>query len=123
MHTMHFSVCLFFLGYIFLLFFFYCAFVHLVIKHYTNIYSKMTLVFKLVVFLAHMVYLFGFFVSQAVVVYECLSEWGQILCSICPNPKLVITGGLSTAICVWENGTSKEKAKSLTLKQVHKQYM
>lgn len=40
------------------------------------------------------------------------------MCAICPNPKLVITGGLSTAICVWETGTSKEKAKSLTLKQV-----
>uniref|UniRef100_A0A8C1A0U4 WD repeat and FYVE domain containing 3 n=1 Tax=Cyprinus carpio carpio TaxID=630221 RepID=A0A8C1A0U4_CYPCA len=55
--------------------------------------------------------------DKAVVVYECLSEWGQILCAICPNPKLVITGGLSTAICVWETGTSKEKAKTLTLKQ------
>lgn len=55
---------------------------------------------------------------QALVVYECLSEWGQILCAICPNPKLVITGGTSTAICVWETGTSKERAKSLTLKQV-----
>uniref|UniRef100_A0A4W5QBJ5 WD repeat and FYVE domain containing 3 n=1 Tax=Hucho hucho TaxID=62062 RepID=A0A4W5QBJ5_9TELE len=53
----------------------------------------------------------------AVVVYECLSEWGQILCAICPNPKLVITGGTSTAICVWETGTSKERAKTLTLKQ------
>lgn len=56
---------------------------------------------------------------QALVVYECLSEWGQIFCAICPNPKLVITGGTSTAICVWETGTSKERAKSLTLKQVN----
>ncbi|XP_077131917.1 WD repeat and FYVE domain-containing protein 3 isoform X2 [Ranitomeya variabilis] len=55
--------------------------------------------------------------DKVVVVYECLSEWGQILCAICPNPKLVITGGTSTVICVWEMGTSKEKAKSLTLKQ------
>lgn len=55
---------------------------------------------------------------QALVVYECLSEWGQILCAICPNLKLVITGGTSTAICVWETGTSKERAKALTLKQV-----
>ncbi|XP_072261545.1 WD repeat and FYVE domain-containing protein 3 isoform X2 [Pyxicephalus adspersus] len=55
--------------------------------------------------------------DKAVVVYECLSEWGQILCAICPNPKLVITGGTSTVICVWEVGTSKEKAKALTLKQ------
>lgn len=51
-------------------------------------------------------------------VYECLTEWGQIVCAICPNPKLVITGGTSTAICVWETGTSKERAKSLMLKQV-----
>lgn len=51
-------------------------------------------------------------------VYECLSEWGQILCAVCPNPKLVITGGTSTVVCVWEMGTSKEKAKPLTLKQV-----
>lgn len=56
--------------------------------------------------------------SQAVIVYECLSEWAQILCAICPNPKLVITGGTSTAICVWETSPSKEKAKTLTLKQV-----
>ncbi|XP_036381916.1 WD repeat and FYVE domain-containing protein 3 isoform X1 [Megalops cyprinoides] len=55
--------------------------------------------------------------DKAVIVYECLSEWGQILCAICPNPKLVITGGTSTAICVWEMGTSKERAKTLTLKQ------
>uniref|UniRef100_A0A8C3WJH3 WD repeat and FYVE domain-containing protein 3 n=1 Tax=Catagonus wagneri TaxID=51154 RepID=A0A8C3WJH3_9CETA len=55
--------------------------------------------------------------DKAVTVYECLSEWGQILCAICPNPKLVITGGTSTVVCVWETGTSKEKAKSLTLKQ------
>ncbi|KAG7214326.1 hypothetical protein INR49_023143 [Caranx melampygus] len=55
--------------------------------------------------------------DKALVVYECLSEWGQILCAICPNPKLVITGGTSTAICVWETGTSKERAKSLALKQ------
>ncbi|XP_041084029.1 WD repeat and FYVE domain-containing protein 3 isoform X2 [Polyodon spathula] len=55
--------------------------------------------------------------DKAVTVYECLSEWGQILCAICPNPKLVITGGTSTAICVWEMGTSKERAKTLTLKQ------
>ncbi|XP_076854600.1 LOW QUALITY PROTEIN: WD repeat and FYVE domain-containing protein 3 [Brachyhypopomus gauderio] len=55
--------------------------------------------------------------DKAVIVYECLSEWGQILCAICPNPKLVITGGTSTAICVWEMSTSKEKAKTLTLKQ------
>lgn len=57
-------------------------------------------------------------VLQAVTVYECLSEWGQILCAVCPNPKLVITGGTSTVVCVWEMGTSKEKARMLTLKQV-----
>ncbi|KAJ7327170.1 hypothetical protein JRQ81_016929 [Phrynocephalus forsythii] len=55
--------------------------------------------------------------DKAVVVYECLSEWGQVLCAICPNPKLVIAGGTSTVVCVWEMGTSKEKAKTLTLKQ------
>lgn len=54
-------------------------------------------------------------------VYECLSEWGQILCAICPNPKLILTGGTSSAICVWETGTSKDRAKSLTLKQVSPQ--
>lgn len=57
-------------------------------------------------------------ISQVVTVYECLSEWAQILCAICPNPKLVITGGTSTVVCVWEMGASKEKAKTLTLKQV-----
>ncbi|XP_036384178.1 WD repeat and FYVE domain-containing protein 3 isoform X2 [Megalops cyprinoides] len=55
--------------------------------------------------------------DKAAIVYECLSEWGQILCAICPNPKLVVTGGTSTAVCVWEMGTSKERAKMLTLKQ------
>lgn len=63
---------------------------------------------------------FSSILFQALVVYECLSEWGPILCAICPNLKLVITGGTSTAICVWETGTSKERAKSLTLKQVKK---
>ncbi|OCT58548.1 hypothetical protein XELAEV_180019963mg, partial [Xenopus laevis] len=55
--------------------------------------------------------------DKAVVVYEGLSEWGQILCAICPNPKMVITCGTSTVICVWEVGASKEKAKSFILKQ------
>ncbi|XP_045140276.1 WD repeat and FYVE domain-containing protein 3 [Echinops telfairi] len=55
--------------------------------------------------------------DKAMTVYECLSEWGQILCAICPHPKLVVTGGTSTVVCVWEMGTSKERAKSLTLKQ------
>ncbi|KAL0979906.1 hypothetical protein UPYG_G00191390 [Umbra pygmaea] len=55
--------------------------------------------------------------DKAVVVYECLSEWGQVLCAICPNPKMIVTAGTSTAICVWETGISKEKAKTLTLKQ------
>uniref|UniRef100_A0A803XYT0 WDFY family member 4 n=1 Tax=Meleagris gallopavo TaxID=9103 RepID=A0A803XYT0_MELGA len=55
--------------------------------------------------------------DKVLIVYECLSEWGQILCAICPSPKLVITGGTSTAVCVWEMGISKEKAKALTLKQ------
>nr|XP_033713091.1 WD repeat and FYVE domain-containing protein 3 isoform X7 [Tursiops truncatus] len=55
--------------------------------------------------------------DKVVTVYECLSEWAQILCAICPNPKLVITGGTSTVVCVWEMGASKEKAKTLTLKQ------
>ncbi|KAL7982124.1 hypothetical protein Chor_001181 [Crotalus horridus] len=57
--------------------------------------------------------------DKAMTVYECLSEWGQVLCAICPNPKLVITGGISTVVCVWEMGTSKEKAKMLTLKQIY----
>lgn len=61
-------------------------------------------------------------ILQAVIVYECLSEWAQLLCAICPNPKLVITGGTSTAICVWETSPSKEKAKTLTLKQVNISY-
>ncbi|CAL9708759.1 unnamed protein product [Knipowitschia caucasica] len=55
--------------------------------------------------------------DKALVVYESLSEWGQVLCAICPNPKLVLTGGTSTAICVWELGTAKDRAKSLSLKQ------
>lgn len=62
-------------------------------------------------------------ILQAVTVYECLSEWGQILCAICPNPKLVITGGTSTVVCVWEMSASKEKAKTLTLKQVTEREM
>ncbi|XP_029115173.1 WD repeat and FYVE domain-containing protein 3 isoform X3 [Scleropages formosus] len=55
--------------------------------------------------------------DKAVVVYESLSEWGQILCAVSPSPKLVITAGTSTVVCVWEMGTSKERARTLALKQ------
>ncbi|KAL4623281.1 WD repeat and FYVE domain-containing protein 3-like isoform X1 [Arapaima gigas] len=55
--------------------------------------------------------------DKSIVVYESLSEWGQILCAISPSPKLVITAGTSSVVCVWEMGTSKERARNLTLRQ------
>ncbi|XP_078284484.1 LOW QUALITY PROTEIN: WD repeat- and FYVE domain-containing protein 4 [Rhinoraja longicauda] len=52
------------------------------------------------------------------VVFECLSDWGQCLCAVCPTAARVITGGTSTVICVWQLLSSKEKWKSMTLKEV-----
>ncbi|XP_069741447.1 WD repeat- and FYVE domain-containing protein 4 isoform X2 [Narcine bancroftii] len=51
-------------------------------------------------------------------VFECLSDWGQCLCAACPTPTMVFTGGTSSVICVWEMSSSKEKLKSMVLKEV-----
>ncbi|XP_078055406.1 WD repeat- and FYVE domain-containing protein 4 [Mustelus asterias] len=51
-------------------------------------------------------------------VFECLSDWGQCLCAACPTPTIVITGGSSSVICVWEIPANKDKAKSMILKEV-----
>ncbi|XP_032825005.2 WD repeat and FYVE domain-containing protein 3 isoform X1 [Petromyzon marinus] len=56
--------------------------------------------------------------EKCCVVFECLWEWGHVLCAVCPNPRLVVTGGSSTVVCVWqlEQGGTKERAR-LTLRQ------
>ncbi|XP_067828723.1 WD repeat- and FYVE domain-containing protein 4 [Heptranchias perlo] len=51
-------------------------------------------------------------------VFECLSDWGQCLCAACPTPTTVITGGMSSVVCVWEIPSNKEKVKSMILKEV-----
>ncbi|XP_078386858.1 WD repeat- and FYVE domain-containing protein 4 [Cetorhinus maximus] len=56
--------------------------------------------------------------DKILTVFECLSDWGQCLCAVCPTPTTVITGGTSSVICVWEIPGHKAKAKSMMLKEV-----
>ncbi|GCB70947.1 hypothetical protein scyTo_0001417, partial [Scyliorhinus torazame] len=56
--------------------------------------------------------------EKVLTVFECLADWGQCLCAACPTPTTVITGGTSSVICVWEITASKERAKSMMLREV-----
>uniref|UniRef100_UPI00398F68DA WD repeat- and FYVE domain-containing protein 4 n=1 Tax=Pristiophorus japonicus TaxID=55135 RepID=UPI00398F68DA len=56
--------------------------------------------------------------DKILTVFECLSDWGQCLCVVCPTPTMVITGAASSVICVWEMPANKEKVKSMTLMEV-----
>ncbi|XP_072347828.1 WD repeat- and FYVE domain-containing protein 4 [Scyliorhinus torazame] len=56
--------------------------------------------------------------EKVLTVFECLADWGQCLCAACPTPTTVITGGTSSVICVWEITVSKERAKSMMLREV-----
>eukprot|EP00058_Branchiostoma_floridae_P010550 XP_002596038.1 hypothetical protein BRAFLDRAFT_202950 [Branchiostoma floridae] len=48
-------------------------------------------------------------------VYEGL-QWGEVLCAACPSARVLITGGTSTVVCVWEM-PGKDKTRQLVLKQ------
>ncbi|CAN9499844.1 unnamed protein product [Ophioblennius macclurei] len=50
-------------------------------------------------------------------VCESLRDWGETLCSACPNPKTIITAGSSTVVCVWDVVVAKDKVASMKLKQ------
>ncbi|XP_072138983.1 WD repeat- and FYVE domain-containing protein 4 isoform X2 [Mobula birostris] len=56
--------------------------------------------------------------NKSLMVFECLSDWGQCLCAACPTPNMVLTGGTSNVICVWKILSSKEKSKNMVLKEV-----
>ncbi|XP_067876782.1 WD repeat- and FYVE domain-containing protein 4 isoform X2 [Heterodontus francisci] len=56
--------------------------------------------------------------DKIITVFECLSDWGQCLCAVCPTSTTVITGATSSVICVWEIAANKEKIKSMALKEV-----
>ncbi|XP_077999760.1 WD repeat and FYVE domain-containing protein 3-like [Glandiceps talaboti] len=45
------------------------------------------------------------------------TQYGEILCAVCPYSKLLVTGGTSTVVHVWQLRPSKEKSKQLSLKQ------
>ncbi|XP_071808138.1 WD repeat and FYVE domain-containing protein 3-like isoform X3 [Asterias amurensis] len=42
---------------------------------------------------------------------------GQIQCAVCPNTRMVVTGGASTVVHVWQLEARKERSKQLYLKQ------
>ncbi|XP_033108223.1 WD repeat and FYVE domain-containing protein 3-like isoform X3 [Anneissia japonica] len=45
------------------------------------------------------------------------TQCGEILTATCATSKILITGGTSTVVHVWEYSTSKEKSNQLTLKR------
>ncbi|XP_038152382.1 WD repeat- and FYVE domain-containing protein 4 [Cyprinodon tularosa] len=50
-------------------------------------------------------------------VSECLCDWGETLCAVCPNTTTIITAGSSTVLCVWEVAISKDKLTHMRLRQ------
>ncbi|XP_069573980.1 WD repeat- and FYVE domain-containing protein 4 [Brachyistius frenatus] len=50
-------------------------------------------------------------------VCESLCDWGETLCSACPNPTTIITAGTSTVICVWDVAVTKDKLTHMRLRQ------
>ncbi|XP_038062031.1 WD repeat and FYVE domain-containing protein 3-like isoform X2 [Patiria miniata] len=54
--------------------------------------------------------------DKATTVFEG-TQSGQILCAACPNTRMVITGGASTVVHVWQLEMRKERTKQLYLKQ------
>lgn len=50
-------------------------------------------------------------------VCESLSDWGETLCSACPNPTTIITAGSSTVVCVWDVAVTKDKLTHMKLRQ------
>nr|XP_032805834.1 WD repeat and FYVE domain-containing protein 3-like isoform X3 [Petromyzon marinus] len=57
--------------------------------------------------------------DKAPVVFECMWEWGPLLCAVCPDAKTVVCGGTATVLCVWEmQGGGKDRKPTVGLKQV-----
>ncbi|XP_008289614.1 WD repeat- and FYVE domain-containing protein 4 isoform X2 [Stegastes partitus] len=50
-------------------------------------------------------------------VCESLCDWGETLCSACPNPTTVITAGTSAVVCVWDVAVTKDKLTHMKLRQ------
>uniref|UniRef100_A0A672FJ18 Uncharacterized protein n=1 Tax=Salarias fasciatus TaxID=181472 RepID=A0A672FJ18_SALFA len=50
-------------------------------------------------------------------VCESLCEWGETLCSACPNPRTVVTAGSSSVVCVWDVSIAKDKLASMKLRR------
>ncbi|EDV25542.1 uncharacterized protein TRIADDRAFT_23507 [Trichoplax adhaerens] len=55
--------------------------------------------------------------DKLLAVYECV-HYGQTLCICCPHDRIFITGGTSTAVCVWKPEVNKDKSKQLKLKEI-----
>ncbi|XP_023139483.2 WD repeat- and FYVE domain-containing protein 4 isoform X3 [Amphiprion ocellaris] len=50
-------------------------------------------------------------------VCESLCDWGETLCSVCPNLTTVITAGTSAVVCVWDVAITKDKLTHMKLRQ------
>lgn len=55
---------------------------------------------------------------QPSAVYEILCDWGETLCATSPNPTVIVTGGASSVVCVWDVVAAKDKVTCMKLKQV-----
>uniref|UniRef100_A0A3B5BGB8 WDFY family member 4 n=1 Tax=Stegastes partitus TaxID=144197 RepID=A0A3B5BGB8_9TELE len=56
-------------------------------------------------------------VCMTFAVCESLCDWGETLCSACPNPTTVITAGTSAVVCVWDVAVTKDKLTHMKLRQ------
>ncbi|KAM9364693.1 WD repeat- and FYVE domain-containing protein 4 isoform 2-T2 [Pholidichthys leucotaenia] len=50
-------------------------------------------------------------------VCESLCDWGEVLCSACPNVTTIITAGSSSVVCVWDVAVTKDKLTHMKLRQ------
>ncbi|XP_068022264.1 WD repeat- and FYVE domain-containing protein 4 [Melanerpes formicivorus] len=61
---------------------------------------------------------FGNYGSEKnVTTFECMADWGKCLCAVSPSATTIITSGTSSVVCVWEVSFTKDKVKSLNLRQ------
>uniref|UniRef100_A0AAQ5XV51 WDFY family member 4 n=1 Tax=Amphiprion ocellaris TaxID=80972 RepID=A0AAQ5XV51_AMPOC len=56
-------------------------------------------------------------VCMTFAVCESLCDWGETLCSVCPNLTTVITAGTSAVVCVWDVAITKDKLTHMKLRQ------
>uniref|UniRef100_A0A8C4NGZ2 Uncharacterized protein n=1 Tax=Eptatretus burgeri TaxID=7764 RepID=A0A8C4NGZ2_EPTBU len=56
--------------------------------------------------------------DKVLAVFECLWDWGPLLCAVCPSARTIICGGTATVLCIFEICVQRDHKPSLKLKQV-----